>query len=166
MEIKEILWKPGFVNRGADAWKVNDELDQIRAKHDGDLPDDEILKKARSKRSAMHRLFEWDDSIAGHEYRVIQSHKLTRSIDVVYEESPNAGRVRMYEVKTRRSKKNNQPTVYTTTEDMMATQAGRDELLNRAIRDLLILRKKFHAMTELSKVFEAIDSAVEELAKS
>jgi hypothetical protein len=42
-----------------------------------------VVEEASSESHPLHDRFEWDDSIAGHEYRVIQAGYLIRSVKVV-----------------------------------------------------------------------------------
>jgi len=48
-----------------------------------------VLKKAENKRSELHKHFEWDDSKASHNYRLIQARKLIRKVTIVFEEKEN-----------------------------------------------------------------------------
>ncbi len=62
---------------------VKAELDRLNAAHDGLRPSDVVAAAAHTK-SPLHGEFEWDDSTAGHEYRLMQARKLIRmSVTVV-----------------------------------------------------------------------------------
>lgn len=52
----------------------------------GEVTPSLVLKKAKLKRNPMHDLFEWDDTVAGHEYRLYQSRNYIRQVKVIYEE--------------------------------------------------------------------------------
>lgn len=45
---------------------------------DGCLRPSAIVKEARPRRAVLHNEFEWDDKVAGHEYRLGQARKLIR----------------------------------------------------------------------------------------
>lgn len=71
-------WKvDGFYK--ADASKVLDELSELGDEYS--LSD--VVEKAKDKNSEMHSIFEWDDSVAGEEYRKIQAGKMVRNLVIV-----------------------------------------------------------------------------------
>lgn len=49
----------------------------------GRVTPDQVLERAKSKTSALHDRFEWDDKKAGHKYRVEQARALINSVCVV-----------------------------------------------------------------------------------
>lgn len=53
----------------------------------GELTASGILEEAKKKTSPLHNLFEWDDSAAAHEYRLIQARKIIRSANVRIEDA-------------------------------------------------------------------------------
>ena len=52
---------------------------------DGDIDPVYVLTKAKRKRHILHRFFEWDDTVAAHEHRLLQASKLINSVQVVIE---------------------------------------------------------------------------------
>ena len=58
------------------------EIEDVRKK--SGLTPETLLDKARSTRSSLHDLFEWDDSIAGRKYRKWQSRYFVNKIKVIY----------------------------------------------------------------------------------
>jgi hypothetical protein len=61
-------------------------LDDIRARR-GALTPDAVVEEAAAADHPLHDRFEWDDELAGHEYRVIQAGRLIRSVKVIVGES-------------------------------------------------------------------------------
>lgn len=62
---------------------VNAELARMAATNDGLRPS-EVVAAATDESSPLHGQFEWDDGIAGHEYRLGQARQLIRvSVSVV-----------------------------------------------------------------------------------
>ena len=70
---------------GVKAQDVGETLAEIRKEH-GMLETETVLQEAKKKRSKIHNAFEWDDSTAGHEYRLIQCRQMIRSISVILED--------------------------------------------------------------------------------
>jgi len=48
----------------------------------GRFTPDDVIEAARSKRSALHRFFDWDDKSAAHEHRIYQARKLISGVRV------------------------------------------------------------------------------------
>lgn len=150
-----IQWKQGS-KINADPEKCYRELERIRAK-EGNLKPESIINAAKRKNSPMHKVFNWDDKSAAHEYRLTQARYITRSIEVTYDEKPDVP-VRAYESITI-EKTTDEPKrkVYQSTEQILKTPSERDELLGNAIRDALAFKRRYRALSELSIVFSAVD---------
>lgn len=65
--------------------EIKVELEKIAAKNGGRLTPDDVLNEAKKAGSPLHDAFEWDNTKAGHMYRITQARTLIRSvrIDVV-----------------------------------------------------------------------------------
>ena len=62
--------------------KAQDEVNRIASSNKDRITPEMILSPASKKTNPMHDYFEWDNSSAGHQYRVIQARRLIRSIKV------------------------------------------------------------------------------------
>lgn len=65
--------------------KYENEIQKIYDLH-GEVTPTLVLKKAKLKKNPLHDYFEWDDSEAAREYRLIQSRKLIRQVKVIHED--------------------------------------------------------------------------------
>lgn len=65
-----------------DAGIIYKEMCKIHKKH-GRLDRELVLEAARSKRSVLHKFFEWDDTVAANEWRLRQAGKLIGSCKIV-----------------------------------------------------------------------------------
>lgn len=72
-------WKSGSRVKG-DAQAIGEELASIDK-----LTPESVVKKARSKRSAMHECFTWDDDKAAHQWRLQEARHVVNAIVVVAE---------------------------------------------------------------------------------
>jgi hypothetical protein len=61
--------------------QVRKELSALYEKH-GELTSEMVLNEAKNKKSSLNKCFEWDDSRAGHLYRLIQARTLIRSVKI------------------------------------------------------------------------------------
>jgi len=153
-------WKKGYHSK-IKAEIAFTELEKIKTANGGMLTAGIVLAKAKAKTNKLHKVFEWDDSKAADEHRMLQARKLMQSIEVVYPESPKQTPHRHYMVVTEPGK-NDQPQrkVYRTTEEILKDPVARDELLGNAIREAISFRQKYAELSELAGVFHALDDFV------
>ena len=64
-------WKMASFAKGIDAEKALQELERIETIY-GQLTAETILEASKPKRSLLHSLFEWDDSVAVHQQEWLQ----------------------------------------------------------------------------------------------
>lgn len=79
----KFIWKTGTRHPG-NAQEIGEELQSISAQH-GQVTPEIVVEQARDEDSALHRCFQWDDSIAANEYRKGQARQVIRSIRVINE---------------------------------------------------------------------------------
>jgi hypothetical protein len=103
---KVIQWKQGSKMTGS-AEGAYKEVQQIIKREGGATPA-AVLDRARNKRSALHRHFDWDDGIAAEKWRIRQAGKLLQSIEIIDMERP-AQPVRALSVVTTRPSKSDEP---------------------------------------------------------
>lgn len=60
---------------------LRDELQAVR-KANGFLTPEAVVQAATPDSHPLHNRFEWDDTVAGHRWRVHQAHELIRSVTV------------------------------------------------------------------------------------
>lgn len=63
------------------------ELLRIRTVH-GRLNDELLVAEATPEDSPLHDRFEWDDTIAGHQYRLVQAGEILRAVRIVDRSNP------------------------------------------------------------------------------
>jgi hypothetical protein len=63
-------------------------LERIMTLNGGELAAEKVVADAKDAKSPLHAYFDWDDSIAGHQWRLHQARELIRSvkIEVVHNE--------------------------------------------------------------------------------
>lgn len=62
---------------------VAKRLAEIAGRNNGSLTPDLVVKDAEDTSSPLHELFEWDDGVAGHKYRIEQARQVITSVRVV-----------------------------------------------------------------------------------
>lgn len=140
-------WKPGFENlHKADAQKVAMEITAIGSS----ATPAQIVDAARDPESELHKCFEWRDDVAAEKYRIQQARQVVCHLvirETVIEERPA---IRFFY-------KPEATSGYQRTQLIVRNQDAYQALLSSAIRDLDALRKKYHSLTELEQVFDAIE---------
>ena len=140
-------WKvDGFYK--ADATKVLDELSELGDEYS--LAD--VVEKAKDKNSEMHSIFEWDDSVAGEEYRKIQAGKMVRDLVIVRnDETEEKTNVRYFVSTGKRD------STYTPTRLVIRNQDAYKQLLERAYAELRAFKEKYSTLSELEEILALID---------
>jgi len=153
-----IQWKNGARQTGS-AEPAYEELETIR-KREGGIAPSSVVKRAKSKRSALHRHFEWNDGLAAEKHRMEQARDLIRSIEIIHVEHPKAPAKAYSIVTTPTVGKEKPKKVYQSTVEALKDPVMRDEILGNAIRDAISFRRKYAALQELAQVFTAVDSFI------
>lgn len=140
-------WKvDGFYK--ADASKVLNELSELGNEYS--LSD--VVEKAKDKNSEMHSIFEWDDSVAGEEYRKIQAGKMVRNLVIVRnDETEERTNVRYFVSTGKRD------STYTPTRLVIRNQDAYEKLLERAYAELRAFKEKYSTLSELEEILALID---------
>ena len=161
LQLQRIKWKNGtrFL---CDPEIAYEELESIR-KTKGKLVPETVLEAARDNDNPLHLDFEWNNEIAGHKYRMNTARKMIGSIEVVYAQRPSRP-VRMYSaVSAEHAARSEQRFVFAPTREILTDPRRRQELLSRALQDLTTFSIKYHDLSELSPVFQAIEKVSDEL---
>ena len=131
------------------------ELKALRREHGGHLTPAQLLAHAASPRSALHALFEWDDTVAAQRYREQQAARVLRVVARVVasatrETTVVARTVASQELPPR-------PTAFKPPLPPARTKAERAQQLQEALDDLRILRRRYGQLEELDVVWKAME---------
>ena len=130
---------------------IYEELEKIRTDNGGLLDPHAVVAEAQSDESALHEYFEWDNTKAGHAYRIWQARKLISC--VVIETIGNNERVTAY-VSLKEDRGNGG---YRSITDILSDDELKAKMLNQALDDLEHWRSKYQAIKKLSPIFKAYD---------
>lgn len=128
----------------ADAQKVAEEIGF------GKFTPMEVLEKAKDETTELHKCFEWNDSIAAEKYRLEQAKNIIRML--VYEKETKEQEVVRYYAKTETKH------VYQPTKQFLVQEDEYQGLLRRALAELEAFKNKYHTLTELEGIFEAMET--------
>ena len=127
----------------ADAQKVAEEIGF------GKFTPMEVLEKAKDETTELHKCFEWNDSIAAEKYRLEPAKNIIRML--VYEKETKEQAVVRYYAKTETKH------VYQPTKQFLVQEDEYQGLLRRALAELEAFKNKYHTLTELENIFEAME---------
>ena len=116
----------------------------------------DVVEAARDESSPLHPCFQWDDGEAAHQYRLLQARNLLR-VYVNVEPAANVEPVRAYVSLTSDRVKDGGG--YRAMAEVLSDADLRQQLLNDAFVQFRNMRKKYEHLTQLSKVWAAIDEA-------
>jgi hypothetical protein len=142
---------------------AREELLRIASEAGGIISPRKIVEIARDEENPLHDYFLWNDTIAAERYRLNQASLLIRKIkiDIV---RPIAGTkeieikpIRQFSSPARLRDKNGDGS-YVRIEDIMNDNELKADLLETAKKELIALKVKYENLSELSKVWEAIET--------
>ena len=138
----QVEWKIKGIYK-ADANKVAGEIGS------GKITPEEVLEIARNKDSELHKCFEWDDGIAAEKYRLTQARGILLNLYYVPQKKDSEP-VRKFSL-------TNEKKVYQDTVCFLVQEDEYQGLLKRARAEMESFKKKYHTLTELQQVFEAME---------
>jgi hypothetical protein len=132
---------------------IAEELANIQQAHGGMLrPVDVVAFAKQNKRSALHGQFEWDDTKAAEQFRLVQARYIIRLAVVVIGEDAEPVRA-LVSLTTDRPKGGG----YRSIESVLADDDEREQLMNDALLDLNRAKRRYAALTKLQPVWDALD---------
>jgi hypothetical protein len=143
--------------------KVADALFDLE-KEDGRIFPADVVKAAEPKSSPLHDHFEWDNSEAGHQWRLQQARSLIARYTVAYETGPEKQVVHLRGLVALRSEGGG----YRSLDSVASSPPLRVVLLEQLAKDLVSLRARYQAyekVLQVPELFKAIDAVVAKAAE-
>lgn len=147
-------WRPGS-RVSLDAQKAGEALARVEKAHNGLLEPEMVVEAARKESSPLHPHFQWDDALAADEFRKDQARDLIRSITIDISRSN-------LEPKPIRAFVNVEiggQSGYASTTTAMSSPELRKQVIRKAWDELEAWRQRHAELTELGRIFSAIDEA-------
>jgi len=141
-EMELVSWKiEKYKANATDAYAEISKLSKITPQN--------VVELARDEKSILHNDFEWNDAIAGEKYRKMQAAEMIRMF-VFTPVKENNEPTRVFEISTQKN-------VYKPTKLILKNEDEYQNLLKSALLELNNFKRKYHRLTELEKIFEAIE---------
>ena len=146
-------WRPGADKiYTADAQKVAEEIYAIGEKFEAK----DIVDMARDETKESHKLFEWNDEIAGEKYRIYQARHTMHDLQIVEIGLNKEKKPEKIGVPMRMCYSLEGETGYVPTPIIVKDEDLHKKLLMTAKSELNAFMIKYETLTELAPVFEAI----------
>ena len=142
---------------------VGAEMEKIEQR-DGEVTSKSLLEAGRPQESALHSLFEWDDSKAAEQYRLKQATDVITHIHIRVEENPKEP-YRAY-VNIQQSDGQTERGRFINVTTAMENEETRMVVLSAAMTEMKRFSAKYAKYKELSEVFEAIDKTLKRLQEA
>ena len=136
--------------------KITAELKRIAAKHKGRLLPRVVVDEARNEASPLHNSFEWNDSIAGEQWRIEQARRLIQ-VSVIVLDGHNEP-VRAFVSLTTDRKDGGG---YLLVQNVLSNKKRREQMLRDAAAELEFFTAKFNTIQELAEVNAAAKKFLE-----
>ena len=130
--------------------KVVTELKRIAEENGGLLQPETVVDEARPESSPLHSRFEWDDGVAGENYRIWQARQLIRVVVEVI--SATGEKENVFVSLTSDRRKNG----YRVMTEVLSDADMRQKMLADALTELELFRDKYKRLRELAVIFSAI----------
>jgi hypothetical protein len=137
-----------------DAQVVGNRISALRAKNGKVVPAD-VVRDARRAESPLHNLFEWDDSKAAELYREDQARWVIRHLVLAKDETGQEveGTVRAFLLI---NEDDDETRGYVDTAIALGNAESRQEILDRALRELMSWQGRYEHLKEFAVVCGAI----------
>ena len=146
---------------GVKAEVVGKELEKLKKKN-GDVTARAFVDAARSEKSPLHKLLEWDDKKAAEKYRLSQATEIICHLAIECEDMEEPITVRAYmNVADDADNPTRRTGSFIDTQSAFENEETRGLILRCAIRELTEIRQKYANLQELATIFEAIDKVAE-----
>ena len=132
--------------------EIRNELEKIRKVHRGILKPIDVVKTAINPKNILHNKFQWDDSKAGHAYRLWQARQLIETVVEIIDSDLPPIDAYVSLIKDRKKPDGGYRSIIT----VMKNVNLRKELLAQALFEFKRLEAKYKQLIELVPIFEAI----------
>lgn len=110
----------------------------------------QVLEKARSEETELHKCFDWNDESAAEKWRIHTARSVLNHLVIKVPEQTEKPAPRIFY-------KTSQEVGYQRTEYIIKDIDEYQQLLEQAMRELRIFKEKYKMLTELNELFELIE---------
>lgn len=145
-------WRSGS-RVSIDAQQAGETIARLQKRKNAPLEPNDIVEAARDEASVLHPHFEWEDAQAAELYRQDQARELVRSLTIDVSRSNLEERPVRAFVNVEAGGERG----YVSTMTAMSSEDLRKQVLERAFAELEAWRARHAELTEMARIFSAID---------
>lgn len=149
-------WKTFQYSVSADV--AGKEFEKIEKEY-GKVTSELLLQNAEPEESPLHGLFEWDDAVAGHKYRLSQATNVIINLAVEVEKEQTPKKIRAYYNVSEDEKRGK----FINVESAFSNPDTAEIIIKRAYKELVAFTKKYENLKEFAPVFKAIEDLKESI---
>ena len=154
---REYRIKNGAHIKSEKAQLYGEELARIAKANKNRLEAKMVVEEATKKSSVFHDYFEWDDSVAGKEYRLDQARCLIRSIKIIIKHGDEEIEVKQF-INIRVQNGEDEPArKYIPSEIIAKDKVLREQAIKEAMDEFIAIQFKYKGIKELGAIFSAIE---------
>jgi hypothetical protein len=121
----------------------------------GELTPQIVVDEARPIDAPLHNRFEWDDSIAGENYRLIQASRIIRVVRIEYTSPQSEEKKFIRAFSSLHESGEPERQGYAPTEEILQNEMTRKILLRNLQREIVSLKKRYGHMAEFADILRA-----------
>jgi len=159
-----VCWKDGSGRKSSRAEEIQDELTRIAQNNvKRKLVKEDIVEEAANPGSPLHDDFEWDDSKAGHQYRLTQANTLLAKVHIISvdNEGHETGPVRAWVHLVDDGTNGREEAGFESVVTILSDEQKRERYLSQARKELEEWRNRYQHLEEFSNLFRAIERVLE-----
>jgi len=160
--VKVFYWSEGPRKTHDNAQVVGDFLESLSKGNNGRLKARDVVDAARSRKSPIHDEFEWNDTKAAESYRLSQAGDLLRHIKVHYITEDNQ-KIDLGRSWVNIETDDDQGRSYLPKLKVLNDDILRARMVDDALVQAGLWKKRYKELNELSRIFESIDSTTVEV---
>ena len=143
----------------ASATVAGRELDRIRGDNGGALRPAEVVKQSRPKGAPLHNEFQWNKDKAAMSHWIDQAKYIIRAVRIVKQPSPEVKPIETRAFISTTEKAEDGP-VYVSIQEAIESPDIRHEVLYKAHKSLIAIKRDIAAFSDLVDALEIIDTAL------
>jgi hypothetical protein len=133
---------------------IQEELQSIEEKN-GILRAEDVVEYAKNKKTALHSQFVWEDTEAARLYRLYTARQVIKASVTIIERDNKEYTVRAFVSLT--TDRTQEGGGYRSITTVLSDADMKKRMVSDALGELVTIRRKYKELSELSKVFLAID---------
>lgn len=152
-------WKPGQSHK-VEAEVAAAEIQKLFDENGQRIPAEAVVAVAESPLNPLHPEFEWDDSAAAREHRLLQARNLMNSIVVLVPRPKGPPMPTRWTVTVEQPGTGGRKRDYTPMMFALKDVDMRAEVLRTALLELAAFKRKYADLSELAQVIRVIETVV------